>query len=367
MIVRYIQDENLKKQDKLPSVDFFRRQFGCGTTTVSAAINELRDEGVLVVRDKIGAFVRDQNVAGHAGRVIGISVFSMHAGAMINMLIVELLLELSQQGCIAKLFFRQGNLQEGHYEFSCDDFPGLARSVEEASIDALIHFGKFDAKSMRFFSEHGIPEVFMGFLADDNSNCCVCDLGKVLENMFQHEGVRSAKRPCIFIPPSVAGKLSAIFAANGGSKQLQFVTPRERDDRFTFEIASQLAAMPTSKRPDMLLFFDDFIASAVLMNLSLLIPLDDMPGVALLINTELPVAYPPLKQFYTWVLDIHEFAKLTAEKLTTTLRAENTDTGSIFYEPNFRDLSMQQQKNPCKNRRSNRKQNLTNTRAKKER
>ena len=344
MIVRYIQDENLKKHDKLPSVDFFRKHFCCGTTTVSAAINELRDEGVLVIRDKIGAFVRDQNVAGHAGRVIGISVFSMHAGAMANILIVELLQELNRRGCNAKLFFRQGTLKEGHYEFSCEDFPGLVRSVEESSIDALIHFGKFDAQSMRFFSDNGIPEVFVGFLADDNSNCCVCDFGKILENMFACEEIRSAKRPCAFIPSSAAGKLSAVFTAKGGGKHFQFFTPRERDDRFAFEIASQLGAMPVSERPDMLLFFDDFIASAVLMNLSLLIPADKMPGIALLMNTELPIAYPPLKKFYTWELKIHEFAELTAEKLTTTLRAGKNDTGSIFYEPRFRDLSMQQQK-----------------------
>ncbi|MFA6930190.1 MAG: GntR family transcriptional regulator [Lentisphaeria bacterium] len=339
MIVRHIQDENLKSRDKLPSIDFFRRHFGCGTTTVAAAFSELRDEGVLTIRDKIGAFVLDQSVAGHAGRVIGISVFTSLASAMSHIYIVALQQELNQRGCIAKLFFSQKPPEEGRFEFSCDDFPGLVRSVKEASIDALIHFGKFDRRSMKFLSAHGIPELFCGFLADKKANCCVCDFGRILESMFDCDGVRSAKRPFAFIPPSATDILSAIFTEKSGDSTSICVTPRTRNDRFSSEIASRFASMSASKRPDMLIFFDDFIASAVLMNLALMISEDKMPGAAILMNTELTIAYPPMKQLYTWRLNIHEFAELSAEKFTAALRAGETNVGSVYYEPVYSDLS----------------------------
>ena len=74
LLVRYIRDQQMKRGDRLPPQDFLRKTFKFGTATISAAINELKDDGVLEVRDKVGVFVIDPNADGHAGRTIGITM-----------------------------------------------------------------------------------------------------------------------------------------------------------------------------------------------------------------------------------------------------------------------------------------------------
>ena len=46
-IVRYIRENGVKPGEKLPSQDALRKVLGFGGATIGAAINELKDDGVL--------------------------------------------------------------------------------------------------------------------------------------------------------------------------------------------------------------------------------------------------------------------------------------------------------------------------------
>ena len=74
LLVRYIRDRQMTTGDKLPPQNELRRIFHYGAATVSSAINALKQDGVLEVRDKVGVFVADPEAGGHAGRVIGITM-----------------------------------------------------------------------------------------------------------------------------------------------------------------------------------------------------------------------------------------------------------------------------------------------------
>lgn len=342
LIVRYIQDEKLKPDDQLPAVEFFRRRFHCGTTTVAKAISELRDEGVLKVQDKVGVFVVDPNVDGHAGRVIGISVFTPDAGATFNILLVSLQVELSRYGCTAQLFQRSQPPPEGRFEFSIRDFPGLCRSIEEKSIDALIHLGKFDPPSMEFLGRHAMPEIFVGFLANGSHNCSVCDFSMILNSMCDTEAAGKARYPAVFFPQSAAGVLEPQFRDRmRGRPYVSLTPPRWKNEdlcQFGRNTAREFAALPEDERPDLLLFFDDFLANALLFPLMLLLGTEKMPKVMLLRNLQLPISYPPLPELKIWEIDIAAFARATASRFLDTLRAGQKDTGTIFFEPKVYEI-----------------------------
>ena len=59
LLVRYIRDRQLKNGDKLPPQNELRRIFRYGAATICSAVNALRDDGVLEVRDKVGVFVNN--------------------------------------------------------------------------------------------------------------------------------------------------------------------------------------------------------------------------------------------------------------------------------------------------------------------
>ena len=54
LLVRYIRDRQMTNGDKLPPQNELRRIFRYGAATISSAINALKSDGVLDVRDKVG-------------------------------------------------------------------------------------------------------------------------------------------------------------------------------------------------------------------------------------------------------------------------------------------------------------------------
>ena len=105
MIVRYIREQQLKSGERLPSQDFFRKKFSCGTTTVRAAIEELKNDGVLEVRDKVGVYVIDPNADGHTASVIGICAIYSDS-PYYCCLLCAIQSHLNRLGCMARLFFK---------------------------------------------------------------------------------------------------------------------------------------------------------------------------------------------------------------------------------------------------------------------
>ena len=102
-IVRYIRENGVKPGEKLPSQDALRKVLGFGGATIGAAINELKDDGVLDVRDKIGVYLIDPNMDGHAGRVIGITARYVEASPYYCCLLGD----LGRVQCAYLLFYQK--------------------------------------------------------------------------------------------------------------------------------------------------------------------------------------------------------------------------------------------------------------------
>ena len=69
-LLRYIFDAQLKVGDKLPSQAALVGSMGLSSSTIIRAVNSLKDEGVLEVRDKVGVFLRDDHLVGKSGRTV---------------------------------------------------------------------------------------------------------------------------------------------------------------------------------------------------------------------------------------------------------------------------------------------------------
>ena len=337
LIVRHIRDNFLAPGDSLPAMEFFRKQFNCGTTTVSRAINELRDEGVVRVQNRVGVFVADPYVGGEFGRTVGISIYHPRALGFNSSLLAALELELNTHGCGTHLFVCPEELVENKYEFSLFSFPGLRRAVETKSIDALIHLGKFDKQSMDFLREHRMPELLAGYLARGSKNCAVWDYEQILNEMCDCDIFRTAKNPVIFPPLAAKKVLLDVFKARlNGRPFMQIPLPRllERGIDLPSKIAvEEIIALPAAERPDLVISFSTGLVNALLFQLALALPGEKLPCVMMTSNKETWLTYPSVPEMRTWILDAEEFARLTVRQLLQTLRGGGTDVGRIFVNP----------------------------------
>jgi len=337
LIVRYIQDNFLEADSPLPSIEFFRERFKCGTTTVARAINELRKEGVVRVQSRVGVFVEDPYVGGNPGRTIGISIFHPDALAGNSALLSALELELNIHGCGTRLFVCPEKLVEDEYEFSLFSFPGLRHAVETGSIDGLIHFGRFDERSMDFLAQNRMPELFAGFLARGNRNCAVWDFERILNAMCDCEVFRTARKVVIFPPPSAETVLLEVLdARSGGRPFMSFTLPRMLDKCTVLPsrvAAEKIISMPANERPDLVISFSSGLVNALLFQLALALPGEPLPNVLMTCHKNTCLTYPPVSEMRAWVFDAGDFARQTVHRLLQTLRSGETDVGQIFVEP----------------------------------
>ena len=337
LIVRHIRDNFLVAGDALPSIEFFREKFDCGTTTVSRAINELRDEGVVRIRNRVGVFVEDPYVGGNFGRTVGISIYHPDALASNSSILSALELELNIHGCGTRLFVCPCELVENEYEFSLFSFPGLRNAVETRSIDALIHLGGFDKKSMDFLREHRMPELFAGFLARGNKNFAVWDYEQILNEMCDSDVFRTAKRPVIFPPPSAEKVLLEVMKKRSKGKPFMVIPlPRllERGTVLPSRTAvEKIVSLPADQRPDLVISFSTGLVNALLFQLALALPGEKLPSVMMICRKDTWLTYPPVPEMRTWVLDEEAFAREAVHRLLETLRNNGTDVGRISVKP----------------------------------
>ena len=337
LIVRHIRDNFLKAGDALPSIEFFREKFDCGTTTVARAINELRDEGVVRIRSRVGVFVEDPYVGGNFGRTVGISIF--HPGALggNSFLLAALELELNIHGCGTRLFVCPGELVENEYEFSLFSFPGLRHAVENKSIDALIHLGRFDERSMAFLRVHRMPELFAGFLARGSKNCAVWDYERILNEMCGCDIFRKAKKTAIFPPPSAEKVLLEVLKKRSEGKPFMAIPlPRllERGTVLPSRTAvEKILSRPAAERPDLIISFSSGLVNALLFQLAIALPGEKLPSVMMTCSKDTYLTYPPVPEMHIWLLDAEAFARETVHQLLETLRGGGTDVGKILVTP----------------------------------
>jgi len=108
-ILAAISNNVLCKNDPLPSVNKFIGKLGIARMTVVKALNTLKERGIIVAEDKVGYFVRDDNVKRELKVFLFLTGFNSHQEILYNSIIEEITdpnitIDLFFHHCNSKIF-----------------------------------------------------------------------------------------------------------------------------------------------------------------------------------------------------------------------------------------------------------------------
>lgn len=329
LLVRYIRDSKMKRGDKLPPQNQLRKLFNSGAVTVSSAINTLKKDGVLEVKDKVGVFVIDPYADGHTGRVIGITMLSIGDNLYYSCLLTCIQMLLVENGCKVRLFRTYKEINTERILFDIDDFPGLRRSLEGEEIQGLIHFDDFTKEALDFIKNKNIPLIFAGSQGGITNNGVFFDHQGILRAAYKKVKENGALRPALICQTSIRKCLDNIFTEIGGNVEYIF---SQKSANQCVELAKNLLNIPKEKRPDWLIFLDDFQALALLSTLSCSLPPEEMPGAVVMCNLPSQFYYP-VRQIILFDSNLEEFSKIVVELLIEAMTSGQLETGKVLYLP----------------------------------
>ncbi len=108
-ITEAIMDQVIHKGDALPSVNKFIQKLGVARMTVVKALNILKERGIIISVDKIGYFVRDENIKQDLKVLLFLSGFHSYHEIIYNQIIEDVkdcnvTIDLFFHHCNAKIF-----------------------------------------------------------------------------------------------------------------------------------------------------------------------------------------------------------------------------------------------------------------------
>ena len=330
MIVRYIREQQLKRGERLPSQDFFRQKFSCGTTTVRAAIEELKNDGVLEVRDKVGVYVIDPNADGHTASVIGICAIYSDS-PYYCCLLCAIQSHLNRLGCMAHLFFkyRPDDRTSPDLYYDISDYPGLARSVESKILDGIIHLDDFNDRALRFFAKAGIPTLSAGGLPL-SENSVSYDLGDILRRMCVRLKKMNVTCPALVSVKTTEAHIDPLFLKYTGGQGIILSNEVFTDDGSRF--IERFMALPEDRRPDLILYMDDILAQAITSKLVFLLPREKLPKAMIFRSRQLQTIFAVENPVF-FNMDLDHFAALIVNTLMKNVKIGNIHIGRICYRP----------------------------------
>jgi len=335
LLIRYIRDRQMKNGAKLPPQNELRRIFHYGATTICSAVNALREDGVLEVRDKVGVFVIDPDAGGHAGRVVGITMLTGENNFYYSCLLTSLQMHLVENGCTVRLFRSSRKAKNGDFLFEIDDFPGLRRSVESEEIQGLIHLDDFSHAAIEFIRKKKLPLVFVGSPGGIAEDGVFFDYKKIISEACRMLKRSHARRPALFCQATVRPEVEHVFRENFGGASRIFSCKTFADEQ---RVIREILAMPECERPDWLICLEDLFALALACTLARHLTPEKMPGAFVMFDRAAQIHYP-LSKLICCDNDLHQFAALGVESLMKAMMSGKQDIGAVFYFPKISDLS----------------------------
>jgi DNA-binding transcriptional regulator YhcF (GntR family) len=104
-IIEAITTKHLRQGQSLPSVNDFMRELSLSRMTILKALNELKDRGIVESKNRVGYFVRNEDVDQQLKVMLVLTAFSSYHEAMYNSFIDE----LKGTHIGVDLFFHHGN------------------------------------------------------------------------------------------------------------------------------------------------------------------------------------------------------------------------------------------------------------------
>lgn len=293
-LIRMVQDSGLKIGDKLPGHEQLQRELQLSGTTIFRAVQQLRDEGIFEVRNKVGTFVKSADLALKIGRSIGLVIprVSCVPSPFYSCLTLFLHHALIANGCLPVPFLNCESLSTK--ACSIEEFPGLKQAVLDEKIDGII-----DLACVELPRSGEIPLVYVGSPTRARQGIFI-DVHDFVEQAMRRAKLCGKKRPALIYSKgnltdeSVANfrKSVHLFGFDPASADLHFGAFAICEGR---NLAPQLAALPAAKRPDALIFQDEFVGNDLLAGLLVGGTVDRdnyRPTIITHCNDELPLTIP---------------------------------------------------------------------------
>ena len=335
LLVRWMHEHHLQVGDRLPSQGTFRQEFGFGTATITAAVNELKQEGILEVRDKVGAYVRDPGLNGHTTYTIGlVSRYSDH-NFFYSSLITTIQRQLSQSNILTRLFVMPEEKFDARSHLDLDDFPGLRRHIAEGTLNAIIHMDELNDESLDFLHRHKIPEIFLGTTGCTNPNGVLLDQPGTLKTICQRISPQPPRRPMLVCHPTISDKCRPVMEQFfPGIYELQTCNGCAEGILF----ARKFLSIPPKERPDWLIFQDDLVASAICAELVKFLPQEELPNIVIMTQLR-HMLFLPLRNVIFYECDMSEYIASCISLMQKALQEKNLAPGRIIHTYKTNTLS----------------------------
>ena len=359
-LIRYIRDSRLETGAKMLSQQELRMKFVCGAATLTNALAELAQEGVVEIRERIGVFVRNAKASDGYSRRVGILVNARYSSPFITLLHLEMENALSNQDC-RTIWFRYA--QDGDKPHPCgiDDIPGLRQAIREGEIDGVISMMVVSPGMPLALKGYGIPMVEV-MNSTPGANHFSLDFEYIINGSVERL-VRAGIQKIELMVASVDNSLADFFldavkrhGLDGiGRRHVHIRGFNGLDDTYSEwmnGIFHDWLNRPQDDQPQGIIIPDDMLALHfrlfLLKNTSWQSPsLFNMPfqsamassstwcpEVLALYNSNLGMPILPTNVGY-WQLDVREMAEKTVERFLFMMRNGLYEVDSLRFHPTF--------------------------------
>ncbi len=315
-IARFIHCSNLGVGDRVPPDRDLRRTLSLCQNTFHPAMQQLVDLGLITRSNGSGTVIRDLEPLNHLTWTVGVATVDepiRGPGAAIAWILHAMQRQIARRHCTCHVYFRDVNPRWPH---RIGDFPGLAEDVEAGAIDGVIVPPDMDAAAI---TRAGIPAVEAGYMTSAMPFAILTDftamVAEAAARLLDGKGRRIALVGGDF--KGVAFEEILRQAAGGNGKN--GVATEAMDCYPSLEAGGEVARAflqrPASRRPDALIFADDFAAAGAAQALAA--QPDYRPGLASMANKQLPQSWAlPVLRFE---IDLDEYAARTVDLLAEAM------------------------------------------------
>jgi len=305
-IARFIHGRGLGVGDKLPPETELRRTLGFCQNTFHPAMQRLVEMGLLTRRPRHGTVIVDLDPLNRLTWTVGLVTIDepiLGPGAAIAWILHAMQRQIARRHCTCHMYFRDENPRWPH---RIVDFPGLEEDVDAGAIDGLIVPSDMDAVAL---ARIGIPAVETGFMTSAMPFAILTDFPAMIAEAAARLLDGKVRRIALIGEVFESGAFEAIVrqAAGGKNGVATEVIISNPGLEAGAEVARVLLQRPAARRPDALIFTDDFAAAGAAQTLAA--QPDYRPGLATMANKQLPQSWAlPIMRFE---VDLDEVAERT--------------------------------------------------------
>ena len=339
LIVRYIRDNQLSHGTKLPAQTEMRQMFKTGVATLRLALDELRSQGMLSIRDKVGVFVDNPQASGINSRRIGLLSSDVRWNASGALLNCHLQHALALLDCRVTWFPQKSGSSLKLYN-GFEDLPELREAIQAGELDGVLSTIALTDSVLALCRSWDIPILFKthrmpgDYVAVTDYDYLITESIRVLKEAGYRRpellfGSNTTKIRELFLQRCHEANLD-VTEASVHTRWFR-VDDMAENIAWAQEVFEEWPARPLAARPDCLLIPDDILSYRLHLRLE---GTDWHPEVLSLNNPDINLPSLPTHVGY-WVTDLQIQAKAVAEYFLRILRKEPDVPHKLLIRPTF--------------------------------